>query len=97
MRFKTRIVKRGEETEIKVSVFLSEKELAGVDKIKDDDNVGIDALRTMKREPDSFLCFLRVLVHWVGLWQSRSQFMHHIPGWVAKRKANTARKGRKKR
>lgn len=97
MRFKTRIVKWGEETEVKVSVFLSEKELAGVDKIKDDSNVGIDPLRTMRKDPDLFLCFLRVLVSWVDIWEHRKKFMHHIPGWVGKRKANESRKGRKRK
>lgn len=81
MKFKARKVTRANgEVELRLCLTLSADEAENAPKIADDDQVRVDVHRMATGErldvyADQVLCWLRILVFWVAVWNDREN--HH--------------------
>lgn len=95
MIFKKRIIKKEGGTEIRLSLFVTDEEMDGVDKVKADPNLGLDSIRT--KSWDEFLCWLRILIDHVELWNNRDKFKSVILNNITMRKSREAKDETKRR
>lgn len=102
MRFKARKVTRANgEVELRLCLSLSADEAENAPRIADDENVTLDVQRLAKGEDvgvyaDQVLCWLRILVFWVGIWNEKEKRSGFITRGIQSRKAKQPRK-RKRR
>lgn len=103
MDFKIRKIKRPDgSVELKLSVVLQPDEVEGALRITDDPAVTLDVHRLATDEPiftrvDQALCWLRILVFWVGIWGSRDSNSGFIVDSIRAREAKQGRRVRKRR
>lgn len=107
MRFKARKVTRPTgEVELRLCLTLSAEEAENAPRIADDPSVTLDVHRMARGESlgvyaDQVLCWLRILVFWVGVWgdkENQSRFItHSILSKKAKQRPPRKRRERKKR
>lgn len=95
MKIKRRIIKRGPDIEVRVSIVFSKKELEGASDISSDPYVGLEPLRS--EELSVFWSYLRLLCHWIEIWNDRKQYKKYIPMWRANRLALESRVESKKK
>lgn len=104
MRFSPKIV-RGKDggAEIRLSIKLSPDEVKALDRIPDDPNLDstLGVLRgggpSQGSKTDFYLCYLRIVCHWVDIWNSRDTMGDHIMRSAQMRKASQARQARKRK
>lgn len=104
MRFKARKVTRANgEVELRLCLSLSADEAENAPRIAEDETVTLDVHRMARGESpyvyaDQVLCWLRILVFWVGIWSEKEKRSGFIVDSIMKRKGRQqAKKPRKKR
>lgn len=104
MRFSPKIIRdRDGGAEIRLSVKLSHDEMKSLDRIPDDPNIDstLGVLRgggpSQGSKIDFYLCYLRIALHWIDIWNSRDTMGDHIMRSAQMRKASQARQTKKKR
>lgn len=93
MKTTKRIIKRNGETEIRFSLVVSDKELEGVERIREETYNIQEELRT--KDHDWFLTVLRLLTYYVDMFNHATQRKTDIIGNINRRK-NRESKPRKK-
>lgn len=102
MKFKARKVTRANgEVELRLCLTLSAEEAEKAPKIADDPGLSVDVHRIAAGEKlevyaDQVLCWLRILVFWVGVWNDRDDRHAFLIRSAQQRKARE-RKPRRKR
>lgn len=78
MEFNKRIIRKSDgSVVIKSTITLTPDEASAIERIPDDPNVGLDILRKKEQDLattlDSFLTWLRIICHWVDIWNDRER------------------------
>ena len=104
MKFSPKIIRSKDGgAEIRLSVKLTPDEIKSLDRIPDDPNVdaSLSVLRgggpSLGSKIDFYLCYLRIALHWVDIWNSRDTMGDYIMQSAQRRKASEARQTKKKR
>lgn len=103
MRFSHKIIRKDGGAEIRLSVKLSPEEVAALDRIPDDPNIdsSLKVLRSggpeLATRVDVFLSYLRIICHWMDIWDNREHLQHHIIRGISIRADRARKLSRKKR
>ncbi len=103
MDFKIRKIGRPDgSVELKLSVVLQPDEIEGALRICDDPSITLDVHRLASKESlfvrvDQALCWLRILLFWVGIWGDKDSHSRFIVDSIRAREAKLRKPRRKKR
>ena len=104
MRFSPKIVRSKDGgAEIRLSIKLSPDEVKALDRIPDEPHIdsSFGILRqggpSQGSKVDFFMCYLRIICHWVDIWNCRDTMGDHIMASAQRRKALIAAQSQRKK
>jgi len=101
MKFNPKLI-RGKDggVEIRLSLSFTPEEAKSLDRIPDDPGVGFHNLRAegdIYQKSDFYLCQLRIITSWIGMWYDEDIMREHAHRFRSQREAKINEAGRRKK